>query len=137
MKNLVMNILALTVLSIPVTAAVADETSINTLLQQYQAAGAKSGDANRGEALWNKSYTGKAPFTERSCKTCHTANVKNPGKHIRTGKALKPLAPSANPGSLIKVKKIKKWFKRNCKWTLGKECSVQQKADILTFLKTQ
>jgi len=137
MKNLIMNILTLAALSIPATVALADETSINTLLQQYQAAGATSGDAKRGEALWNKTYTGKAPFTERSCKTCHSANVKKPGKHVRTGKALKPLAPSVNPESLIKVKKIKKWFKRNCKWTLGKECNAQQKADILTFLKTQ
>ena len=137
MKNLVLNILALTALSIHVTPALADETSINTLLQQYQAAGAKSGDAERGKTLWNKTYGGKAPFTERSCKTCHSANVKNSGKHARTGKTLKPLAPSVNPESLTKVKKIKKWFKRNCKWTLGEECSAQQKADILAFLKQQ
>ena len=137
MKNLVMNILALTALSIQLTPALADEASINTLLQQYQSAGAKKGDAQRGEALWNKTYSGKAPFTERSCKTCHTANIKNSGKHARTGKILNPLAPSVNPKSLSEIKKIKKWFKRNCKWTLGEECSTQQKADILTFLKQQ
>ncbi|MCK5721690.1 MAG: DUF1924 domain-containing protein, partial [Gammaproteobacteria bacterium] len=45
--------------------------------------------------------------------------------------------PSVNQASLSKVKKIKKWFKRNCKWTTGKECSAQVKADILAFIKQQ
>ncbi|MEA3244387.1 MAG: DUF1924 domain-containing protein, partial [Pseudomonadota bacterium] len=31
-------------------------------------------------------------------------------------------------------KKIEKWFKRNCKWTLGRECTAQEKADFLAYI---
>ncbi|MFK5970948.1 MAG: DUF1924 domain-containing protein [Candidatus Marithrix sp.] len=31
---------------------------------------------------------------------------------------------------------IRKWFKRNCKWTLGRECNAQEKGDILKFIQT-
>ena len=137
MKKLAIKILGLGLLTAPISAAMADNAAINTLMKQYQAAGATGGNAQRGEALWNKTFPGQAPFTERSCKTCHSANVKSQGKHIRTGKVIKPLAPSVNTKSLSDAKKIKKWFKRNCKWTLGQECSAQQKADILSFLKQQ
>jgi len=115
----------------------ADNNAITILEKSYQTQGAKSGNAQRGEKLWNKTYSGKAPFTERSCSSCHTSNLKNNGEHVRTGKTLKPLAPSVNSASLSKVKKMKKWFKRNCKWTTGKECSVQDKADILAFIRQQ
>ncbi|MFK5915144.1 MAG: DUF1924 domain-containing protein [Woeseiaceae bacterium] len=136
MKQLLISFIT-TFLMIQTSFARAENNAINILEKTYQTQGAKSGNAKSGEILWNKTYSGKAPFTERSCKLCHTAKLKNNGEHIRTGKILKPLAPSINPSSLSKVKKIKKWFKRNCKWTTGKECSVQDKADILAFIKQQ
>ena len=126
-----------TLLIIQTSFVQAENNAINILEKSYQNQGVKKGDAQSGEKLWNKTYSGKAPFTERSCKSCHTANLKNNGEHVRTGKTLKPLAPSINSASLSKVKKIKKWFKRNCKWTTGKECNAQEKADILAFIKQQ
>jgi len=137
MKKLLIGFLTTSIFIISVSSVIAEETAINTLMQNYQSQGAKSGNAQRGEQFWNKTFTGKPPFTERSCKTCHSSNLKNKGEHVRTGKTLKPLAPSVNETSLSKVKKIKKWFKRNCKWTTGKECSAQVKADILAFIKQQ
>ena len=47
------------------------------------------------------------------------------------------MAPSVNPKRLTDRSKIEKWFKRNCKWTLGRECTPQEKGDILTFLLAQ
>lgn len=44
------------------------------------------------------------------------------------------MAPSANPERLTDVRKIEKWFKRNCKWTLGRECSAQEKTDLLLYI---
>ena len=117
--------------------AMANNTAVTQLLDDYQLQGVSVGNAQSGEQLWNKTFSGKAPFTERSCSTCHTDNLKNKGKHARTGKELKPLAPSANNQSLSDTKKIKKWFKRNCKWTLGRECTAQEKSDILTFINQQ
>lgn len=116
---------------------VADESTVNILIKEYQSQGSVKGNALRGEKFWNKSFTGKAPFTLRSCKTCHTSNLKQNGEHIRTGKILEPLAPSVNQASLSDTKKVNKWFKRNCKWTAGKECSAQEKADIVAFIKQQ
>ena len=134
MKKLLIGFL---ILITQVSSIVADEATVNTLMKSYQLQGAKTGNALRGEQFWNKTFSGKAPFTERSCKSCHTANLKNKGEHIRTRKTLEPMAPSINKSSLTKVKKVNKWFKRNCKWTIGKECSAQEKADILAFIKQQ
>lgn len=91
----------------------------------------------RGQFLWQQSLEGDVPFVQRSCTSCHGADLKSQGKHIRTNKVIKPLAPSVNSSSLIGSKKIEKWFKRNCKWTLGRECSPQEKGDILTYLQSQ
>lgn len=137
MKKLFIGFLTTSFLIINFSSVMADEATVNTLMKNYKSQGAKSGNAQRGEQFWNKTFTGKPPFTERSCKSCHSSNLKNKGEHVRTGKTLKPLAPSVNDTSLSKVKKAKKWFKRNCKWTTGKECSVQVKADILAFIKQQ
>ena len=111
--------------------------AVETLQQQYQAAGAGPFSATAGEAMWKKNYTDAKSGKQRNCQTCHGEDLNQSGKHAKTGKVIDPMAPSVNAERLTKVRTINKWFKRNCKWTLGKECSAQQKVDILTFLKTQ
>jgi len=107
------------------------------LLNQYLRQGATSLSADRGQKLWYGTINGEAPFTKRSCTSCHTKNSKNIGRHIRTNKAIKPMAPSVNPQILNNAKKVEKWFKRNCKWTFGRECTQQEKGDIITYIQTQ
>lgn len=94
------------------------------------------GDFNpaNGEALWNQGFTDPKSGRERSCATCHTGNLKDPGKHARTGKKIEPMAPAVNPKRLSDTGKVEKWFKRNCKWTLGRECTPQEKGDLLAFI---
>ncbi|MEG7525318.1 MAG: DUF1924 domain-containing protein [Chromatiales bacterium] len=58
-------------------------------------------------------------------------------QHIRTGKVIEPLAPSVNPKRFTDQRKVEKWFIRNCKWTLGRECSSQEKGDLLVYLLSQ
>lgn len=89
-------------------------------------------NAQRGKELWNQQFT--VPGQQRSCVTCHTADPRQPGKHARTGKLIKPMAPSVNPDRLTDQAKIEKWFKRNCKWTLGRACTEQEKGDVLEYL---
>lgn len=137
MKNKLFSFLAASLIVVQTQVVVADDSTVNTLMKEYQSQGAVKGNALRGEKFWNKTFMGKAPFTERSCKACHTSNLKQKGEHVRTHKILKPLAPSVNQASLSKTKKVNKWFKRNCKWTTGTECSAQVKADILAFIKQQ
>lgn len=137
MKNILIGIFTTAILIANTSSVLAENSTVNTLMKSYQTQGATSGDAQRGETFWTKSFASKAPFTERSCKSCHTSNLKNKGEHVSTGKVLEPMAPSINSASLTDINNVKKWFKRNCKWTTGKECSAQEKADILAYIQQQ
>jgi len=74
---------------------------------------------------------------DRSCTSCHSESVLLKGSHIRTGKVIEPMAPSVNPERLTNIKKMKKWFLRNCKWTYNRECTAKEKGDILVWLQLQ
>jgi hypothetical protein len=71
-----------------------------------------------------------------SCSSCHTDNPAAEGKHAETGKLIKPFAPAANDERFTDMKKVKKWFKRNCNDVLDRECTAQEKGDLLTYLLT-
>lgn len=117
--------------AIPATAAdVVDER-----LAAYKAEGAGPFSAERGKAMWTEKHNPPKADKARSCSTCHTADPRAVGKHARTGKEIKPLAPSVNPKRLTEVREIEKWFMRNCKWTLGRKCTPQEKGDVLSYLR--
>jgi cobalamin biosynthesis protein CbiG len=42
----------------------------------------------------------------------------------------------ANPARFIDDTKVEKWYKRNCNDVLGRECTAQEKADLLSWLIT-
>lgn len=135
-------IILITLLAAQISSAAAITDSANTaasnqLLQRYLADGATVGNASKGEQLWNKKFSGEAPYSERSCATCHSSNLTTAGKHVKTGKTIAALAPSINSDSLNDIKNIEKWFKRNCTWTVGRECSVQEKTDLILFINQQ
>lgn len=92
-------------------------------------AGFQGFSATRGETFFKAKHGG-----EWSCSSCHTDNPATQGKHAKTEKAIKPLAPSANPERFTEVKKVEKWFKRNCNDVLDRECTAQEKGDVLTYL---
>jgi hypothetical protein len=114
----------------------AQADAISDLETKYQVQGAANFSAATGEALWNKEFVDAKSGDKRSCTTCHTADIRQTGKHERTGKAIEPMAPSVNATRFTEVKKIEKWFLRNCKWTLGRECSAQEKGDVVAFIKS-
>ncbi len=109
--------------------------AVSELESEYKSQGASNFSATTGKDLWINTFVNAKNGGQRSCTTCHTANLKQPGKHKRTGKTIEPMAPSVNPKRLSDIKQIKKWFIRNCKWTLGRECTAQEKGDVLAFLK--
>jgi len=117
---------------LPVSFSMAE--TVNKLIQTYAAQGTATASAERGKQLWQEAFKGKGNFVERSCASCHTKDLTVPGKHIKTNKIIKPMSPSTNPERLTDSRKIEKWFKRNCKWTMGRECSVQEKADLLLYI---
>ncbi len=71
-----------------------------------------------------------------SCTSCHTKNPLNSGR-TRAGKDIAPMALSATPARFSELKKIKKWFRRNCKSVLGRPCTPLEKGDFLTFMMSR
>lgn len=69
-----------------------------------------------------------------SCTTCHGQDPKQSGKN-RVGKVIEPMAVAVNPKRFTDPAKVEKWFKRNCKDVLERECTPQEKADFIEFLK--
>ncbi|MGD2020698.1 MAG: DUF1924 domain-containing protein [Thiohalocapsa sp.] len=98
---------------------------------------ALAGDAAAGAAAWVREHSQRNGGPARSCATCHTPDLTQPGQHVRTGKPIEPLAPSVKPERLTDQAKVEKWLRRNCRWTLGRECTAAEKADFLAYIRTQ
>lgn len=120
--SLTLTLCALPVLASPVT---------DSLIAQYSGQTGISADPERGRSFWFADNGGK------SCTSCHGNDVEAAGKHAKTGKTIEPMAPSVNTTRLTDERKIEKWFLRNCKWTLNRECTAVEKADILVWLSAQ
>jgi hypothetical protein len=99
------------------------------LLAAYEAEAGVPASAVRGEVFF-KTVTS----SDWSCATCHTKDPAATGKHAVTHKAIKPLAPAANPARFTKLDKVEKWFKRNCKDVLDRVCTAGEKADLIAWL---
>ena len=122
MKNLIIGA------SMLATATVIQAAVPSDFLAKYEGQSGPS-SVERGQKFFTSKH-GKA----WSCSTCH-GNVPNgPGEHVETQKRIKPLAPAFNPKRFTDEAKVEKWFKRNCADVLGKECTPQQKADVLAWL---
>ena len=100
-------------------------------LAGYTAAAGSAAQPARGQRL----FTTQGP-KDWSCASCHGAVPTQAGKHAGTGKAIEPLAPAATPARFGDAAKTEKWFRRNCKDVLGRECSALEKADVLAWLMT-
>lgn len=119
-------------------ASIAGEASpaVFLLLEKYQNAGVTEFSAERGKYAWVKKMVPK-PTQEASCSTCHGTDVTQNGQHAKTHKVIEPMALSIQPDRFQDAKKIEKWFKRNCKWAWGRECTPQEKGDFLAYLTSQ
>ena len=108
----------------------------NQILDSIQTAakntpGFKGFSAARGESFFKAKQANGL-----SCASCHTDNPAAPGKHEKTGKAIEPLAPSANAQRFADPAKVEKWFKRNCNDVLARVCTPQEQGDVLAYLLT-
>ena len=89
-------------------------------------------DAARGEKMWNETHMIKGE--KMSCTTCHGADLSKGGKHYKSGEPIDPMAPSVTATRFDDPKHTRKWFKRNCKEVLGRECTPQEKGDFMLFI---
>lgn len=111
-------------------SGLAHATTPQEILKSYESQSSKASPA-KGEQFFNAKH-GK----EWSCASCHENPPNHETKHIVTGKVIKPLSPNANPVRFTDEAKVDKWFKRNCNDVLGRECTAQEKADVLSWLMT-
>ena len=119
-------------------AGLAQAGSPQEMLKRYAAQAKVSVNdfsAERGRAFFLAKHAGGKPATP-SCTTCHTKDPRQAGK-TRTGKPIKPMALSRTPDRYSDPKKVEKWFRRNCRSVLGRECTPMEKGDFITFMMSQ
>jgi hypothetical protein len=108
-----------------------------TLTASYEAAGAGPFSAAAGQSAWGAEHHPPGADTARSCATCHGTDLTKPGRHATTGKPIEAMALSANPQRLSDPIKAERWFTRNCRWTLGRECTAQEKGDFVLLMQAR
>ncbi len=116
----------------PVAWAETPQQILGGLVQEARIAQAGfTASAARGETFYRARQTGG---DAESCATCPTEAPKAVGRHNKTHKEVEPLAPVANKARFTDPAKVEKWFKRNCKETLGRLCTPQEKADFAAYV---
>ena len=113
----------------PANSAWAGDTTPQAQLQRWTAEAGAPGQADRGKTFFGSKHGG-----EWSCATCHNAPPTQEGKHPNTGKVVPVLAPAFNAQAFTDTAKVDKWFRRNCKDVLSRECTPAEKADVLAYL---
>jgi len=87
----------------------------------------------RGKDIYFSKHIGKKG-KEISCASCHTNDLTKSGENMFTGKIIKPISPMVNPKRFTKVKKVKKWLRRNFKDVYKREGTALEKGDVLFFM---
>lgn len=123
-------IVALVIAGAAAGASAADTTPARQQQRFSQEAGT-AGDAARGKAFFTSRHG-----DEWSCASCHGNPPTTTGKHAATGKTIPPLAPAFNAEAFTDTAKVDKWFRRNCRDVLARECSAAEKADVLAWLNS-
>ena len=122
---------ALLALSASTAALPAHALNATEQVASYAAQSGQTPQATRGQEFFAAKHG-----HEWSCASCHTAKPTVDGKHASTGKAIRPMAPAANPERFTDAAKTEKWFRRNCNDVVGRECSASEKADVIAWLLT-
>ncbi|NIC40040.1 DUF1924 domain-containing protein [Aquabacterium sp. A08] len=121
--------LALTAALLAWPGAHAGDTTPAAQAARWSAEAGRPGQADAGRAFFTQRHGG-----ECSCASCHGSPPTAAGQHASTGKTIAPLAPAFNPKAFTDSAKVDKWFRRNCKDVLNRECTAAEKADVLAYL---
>lgn len=119
-------------------SAQADVESAKKLAERY-AAIAKNINPNfaglsatDGETFFKRELTIKGKPV--ACASCHTANPADAGRHVVTGKPIRPLSPVVNDKRFADLDKVEKNFTSHCNDIIGRDCTAQEKGDYIMFL---
>lgn len=118
--------------------AVEVNAEVRALMDSYleeakvQNPGIRSFNADEGKRLFFSERVHTKKGENRGCTSCHTKDLGKAGR-TKAGKRIEPLSPSVTKDRFTESKKIEKWFKRNCKWTLERQCTAEEKGNLMTF----
>ena len=70
------------------------------------------------------------------CRACHVVFDRWPNGVPRMHRQILAFAPSENPERFTAEWKVEKWFEFNCNFLLGRDCTAQEKGDLITWLLT-
>lgn len=90
---------------------------------------------SRGEAMYRSRHAVNKDAA--SCSTCHTDDPARPGRHVKTGRAIEPMAVSANPKRFTDAEKVEERFTRDCQSILGRACTAAEKGDFVAFMASR
>lgn len=110
------------------STALAAPSAVDAL---YAAWAAGPPDPARGEALWTRANPAPDGGAARACTTCHGPRPDGAGRHATTGE---PIDPMTAADRFTDPAEVEKWFGRNCRWTLGRECTPSEKNDVTAWL---
>jgi hypothetical protein len=102
-------------------------------LASYQRDAGIRADAKRGKDFWLASHQ-DTDGKSINCTSCHGDDLGKAGKHNKSGKLIEPMSRRVNKERYTDAEKVEKWFKRNCKQVLQRECTAAEKGDVLLFL---
>jgi hypothetical protein len=135
-------------LGIAATNVYADAITAQKLADKYAVA-AKAADksyaglsAEDGKTFFNREviqFKGDInnPGKAIACASCHTSNPADTGKHIVTGKPIKPLSPMVNTKRFKSMQEVEKNFTKHCNEVVGSDCSPQEKGNYIAYLLTE
>ncbi len=134
------NIGLMLILSLGALSAHADVTNAEKLAKKYEGiakainpkyAGESPSD---GKVFFNNLI--KVNGKDVACASCHTDNPANTGKHMVTGKPIRPLAPSVNAKRFTDIDKVEENFSKHCNDIIARECTAEEKANFIAYLIT-
>lgn len=111
------------------TTCLAADTHPAAQLERFSAQAARPAQVEGGRIFFLNKHG-----NDWSCASCHGEVPTQTGRHATTGKVIAPLAPAFNAKSLTDTVRVDKWFRRNCKDVLARECTAGEKADVLAWL---
>lgn len=109
----------------------AQSASPMQLQRSYEATAGAAGRPAQGQVFFTSRHGGAW-----SCATCHGQHPTGAGRHAVTHKTLDPLAPTTNPQAFTDARRAEKWFRRNCREVVQRDCTAAEKADVLAWLQT-
>ncbi len=122
-------------------AAVAAPPAQQAIIDQFAAAAKKADPGfsgfspDAGKTFFFAEQTGGTGEAS-NCYACHGKDPKKAGE-TRAGQTIDPIAVSVNPKRFTDMAMVEKWFGRNCDTVLGRECTVVEKGNFLTFMSAQ